>query len=157
MEILTQDHRQTQSHTRTQILLAGKHTAMENTVSLVSCLNTHHLLMVDIALTSLMTEKPSLLCHSRSELRLFHSVRALVPQFLTCGKDNKEVHALSQRKYQNLIATFERFGWLTWQPWWKIHLYIRFNITWNTQNIFTTFIGLYFLLSFLFWIQNPWW
>lgn len=70
---------QTVTQTNTNISLAGKHTAQENTVSLVSCLNNHHLSMVDIALTSLPTEKPSLLRHLRSELGLFRSVR--VPPF----------------------------------------------------------------------------
>lgn len=55
--------------------------------------------MVDIALTNLLTEKPSLLCHLRSELGLFCSVS--VPPFLTCGTDYKEVCVLSQRRYQS--------------------------------------------------------
>lgn len=68
--------------------------------------------MGDIALISLMTEKACPLCHSRSELRLFHSVKVLAPQLLTCGwtgKDSnlKEILALSLRKYKTLIETFK--------------------------------------------------
>lgn len=107
-------HRTTdsQSHGQMQILLGWKtHTAQEYTVSLVSCMSNHHLLMGDIALTSLMTEKACPLCHSRSELGLFHSVKALAPQLLTCGwtgKDSnlKEILALSLRKYIR-IETFK--------------------------------------------------
>lgn len=83
---------------QTQVFWKGN-THCKDAVSSVSCSSNRLCLLADIGLTSPLTERACLLSDSGLGLGLFHSVRAVDPELLTCGRAGKvnklkEVHVV---------------------------------------------------------------